>query len=85
MNRFGKCMADVDVTRAVYAEKKEGNQLQVNATPTFFINEERFVGSKELQERGRNAIRKTLGLLAQPVPEEAPEPFIPAPLRGSAQ
>ena len=85
MNRFGKCMADVDVTRAIYAEKEEGNQRQVNATPTFFINEERFVGSKELQERGQNSIRKALGLPARPVPEEAPEPLIPAPLKGAVQ
>lgn len=81
MDRFGKCMSDVDVTRAIYAEKEEGNQRQVNATPTFFINEERFVGSKELQERGQNMVRKILGLPAKLVPEEAPEPLVPAPLK----
>ncbi|MDD5226853.1 MAG: thioredoxin domain-containing protein, partial [Candidatus Omnitrophica bacterium] len=57
MDRFGKCMADVAVTREIYAEKEEGNKQQVNATPTFFLGEERFVGPKEMQERGENAIR----------------------------
>ncbi len=85
MDRFGKCMSDVDVTRAIYAEKEEGNQRQVNATPTFFIGEERFVGSKEMQERGQNGIRKILGLPLQPVPEKAPEPLVPEPLKGAAQ
>ena len=80
MDRFGKCMADVAVTRAIYAEKEEGNQRQVNATPTFFLGQERFVGPKEMQERGENAIRKVLGLPLKPVPEkkqEAVPPVLP--------
>lgn len=78
MNRFGKCMSDVSVTKAIYAEKEEGNQRQVNATPTLFLGEERFVGPREMQERGENAIRKALGLPPIPVPEPAP-PAIPPP------
>ncbi len=85
MGRFGKCMADVAVTREIYAEKEEGNKRQVNATPTFFLGEERFVGPKEMQERGENAVRKVLGLPPKPAPEKKPEPLVPAPLRGSAQ
>lgn len=85
MDRFGKCMADVAVTRGIYAEKEEGNQRQVNATPTFFLGEERFVGPKEIQERGENAVRKILGLSLKPVPEKKPEPLVPPPLKGSAQ
>jgi protein-disulfide isomerase len=85
MDRFGKCMADVAVTREIYAEKEEGNQRQVNATPTFFLGEERFVGPKEMQERGENAIRKVLGLPPKPVPVKKPEPLAPAPLKGAAQ
>jgi len=69
MNRFGACMADVAVTRGIYAEKEEGNQRQVNATPTFFLGAERFVGPKEMQSRGENAILKVLGLPLKPVPE----------------
>ena len=85
MDRFGKCMADVAVARTIYAEKEEGNQRQVNATPTFFLGEERFVGPKEMQERGENAIRKVLGLPPKPPAEKKPEPLTPAPLKGAAR
>lgn len=81
MDRFEKCMADVSVARAVYAEKEEGNQRQVNATPTLFLGDERFVGPKEIRMRGENAIRKVLGLPPNPVPEEkegSPAPAFPA-------
>ena len=76
MDRFGKCMADPEVTRAIYAEKEEGNQRQVTATPTFCLGDERFVGPKEMQARGENAIRKVLGLPPKPVAEKKPEPAI---------
>lgn len=78
MDRFGKCMMDVSVTREIYAEKEEGNSRQVNATPTFFLGEARFVGPREMQERGVNAIRKVLGLSPLPVPERKEEPAAPA-------
>ena len=77
MDRFGKCLADVAVTHEVYAEKEEGNQRQVNATPTFFLGEERFVGPKEMQGRGENAIRKVLVLPPKPVPGKKSEPATP--------
>ena len=85
MDRFGKCMADVTVTRGIYAEKEEGNRRQVNATPTFFLGTERFVGPKELQERGENAVRKVLGLPPKPAPVKKPEPLVPVPLKGAVQ
>jgi hypothetical protein len=78
MDFFGKCMADVTVTREIYAEKEEGNNRQVNATPTFFLGEDRFVGSKEMQGRGGNAVRKVLGLTPKPIPEKKQEPAAPA-------
>ena len=79
MQRFGKCMSDVSVTRAIYTEKEEGNQQQVNATPTLFLGKERFVGPKEIQERGENAIRKVLGLTPKPVPEQKQNTAPPVP------
>lgn len=78
VDQFGKCMADVAVTQGIYAEKTEGNTLQVNATPTLFLGGDRFVGPKEIQGRGENAIRKILGLPLKPLPEEKKEP--PAPV-----
>ncbi|MEI7751328.1 MAG: thioredoxin domain-containing protein [Candidatus Omnitrophota bacterium] len=77
MNRFGKCMEDVSVAREIYAEKEEGNKRQVSATPTFFLGEERFVGPKEMQERGENAIRKVLGLPPKPVVVKKEVPAAP--------
>jgi protein-disulfide isomerase len=85
MNRFGACMSDVAVSRDIYAEKDEGNKRQVNATPTFFLGEERFVGPKEMRERGENAVRKLLGLPPKPPAEKKPEPLAPAPLKGAAK
>ncbi len=85
MDRFEKCMTDVAVTRAIYTEKEEGNKRQVTATPTFFLGEERFVGPKEVQERGENAIRKVLGLPPKSPAEKKPEPLVPAPLKGAVQ
>jgi len=78
MDRFGKCMADVAVTREIFAEKEEGNKRQVNATPTFFLGEERFVGPKEMQERGENAVRKILGLPPKSMPPPKQEPVAAA-------
>ena len=66
-----------NVARDIYAEKEEGNKRQVSATPTFFLGEERFVGPKEMQERGENAVRKVLGLPPKPVPEKKQEPGTP--------
>jgi protein-disulfide isomerase len=74
MDLFSACMADAAVTREIYAEKEEGNKRQVTATPTFFLGEERFVGPKEMQERGVNAVRKALGLPPKPVLEKKQEP-----------
>jgi hypothetical protein len=73
------------VSRDIYAEKDEGNKRQVNATPTFFLGEERFVGPKEMRERGENAVRKLLGLPPKPPAEKKPEPLAPAPLKGAAK
>lgn len=85
MDRFGKCMADVAVTRQILAEKEEGNKRQVNATPTFFLGSERFVGPKEMQERGENAVRKVLGLPPKPPAPKKPEPLVSAPLKGALE
>jgi protein-disulfide isomerase len=79
MDLFGACLTDDAVKGAVSGEKEEGNQRQVNATPTFFIGQERFVGPKELKERGVNEVRKILGLPPKPIPEkkQSPAPVFP--------
>ena len=78
MNQFAGCMADVAITREIYAEKDEGAKKQINATPTFFLGEGRFVGPREMREKGVNAIRKVLGLPEIPIPV-TPEPAVAVP------
>lgn len=83
MTRFSACLSDVAVTREIYSEKEEGARQQVNATPTFFIAGQRFVGPKELKERGENMIRAILGLppipvvVTEPVKNPPPKPAVP--------
>ncbi len=78
MNLFSGCLTDVAVTRGIYAEKEEGAKRQVGATPTFFLGDERFVGPREMKEKGVNAIRKVLGIPEIPVPV-TPEPAAAVP------
>jgi len=62
LNTFSQCLADEGVKGRVFAEKEEGQKLKVNATPTFFLGEQRFVGGEKLKEDGEPVIRKKLGL-----------------------
>jgi len=62
LDQFGTCVGDEKVTARITKEKEEGVNRQVRSTPTFFINHERFVGSKELETNGTKFIRKKLGL-----------------------
>ncbi len=71
MELFGNCMVDPKVAAGIYAEKNEGTLREVNATPTFFIGDRRYIGPRELKERGQNDIRRVLGLSEIPVPPAA--------------
>ena len=62
LDRFGACFADQNVVKRIQNEKKGGVNLQVNSTPTFFINGERLVGPVDLEMKGENVIRKALGM-----------------------
>lgn len=62
LSRFGTCLSDGTVSSGIYDEKKIGSDRQVASTPTFFINGERFVGAKDLEEKGMAFIREQLGL-----------------------
>lgn len=44
LEKFKACYADPSKRAAIMADVKEGQERQVNATPTFFIGEERLVG-----------------------------------------
>ncbi len=66
LNRFSACLRDEAVRKRILDEKQYGTSLQVNSTPTFFINGERFLGSLELSQGGAARIRKILGVPGEP-------------------
>ena len=68
LDRFAACLTDQKIARRILEEKQQGESLQIKSTPTFFINGERVVGPIELQIRGENLIRQTLGLPLEPPP-----------------
>lgn len=74
IDTFVSCMEDPKVRETIMADKSKGEFIQVNSTPTFFINGERFVGPMDLEKKGIPMIRKFLSL-----PELPPTPVIPVP------
>ena len=79
MDIFESCMKDEAVTRGIDAEKEEGTRRQVNATPTVFFGDQRFIGPVAIRNECQNAIRKTLGLppLSSIAAEVKAEPLAP--------
>jgi protein-disulfide isomerase len=57
---FKACQADPSVQKALDADVQEARDRWVGSTPTFFINGKRFVGARQLQERGTRWIEKIL-------------------------
>jgi len=66
MNAFAVCMTSPEIAAGIMAEKKEGEELVVRSTPTFFINGKMFAGPMELQIAGEAWIRTLLGLPPEP-------------------
>ncbi|OGS37031.1 MAG: hypothetical protein A2506_01775 [Elusimicrobia bacterium RIFOXYD12_FULL_66_9] len=60
MNAWLSCRADPALPALLEAELKDGANAWVGSTPTFFINGKRFVGSKQLGERGTTFIEGEL-------------------------
>lgn len=52
MNAWQACRGDPALSALLEAELKDGASAWVGSTPTFFINGKRFVGAKQLGERG---------------------------------
>ena len=50
-NDFVACLSDVEAEKAVLLEKIEGAKLQIERTPTLFVNNERLVGGVELEAK----------------------------------
>lgn len=68
-SRFETCMKSTEPDMAIQQEIQEARQRQVGATPTFFINGERVVGSKELLTRGRQIIAGAISSRSESVPK----------------
>ena len=60
MAAWQACREDPALPALLEAELRDGNNAWVGSTPTFFINGKRFVGSKQLGERGTTFIEKEL-------------------------
>lgn len=60
MAQFQACRADPSVQTAINADVQESRDRWVSSTPTFFIDGKRFVGARQLQERGTRWIDKEL-------------------------
>jgi protein-disulfide isomerase len=54
--KFAACERDPAVADKVTAERKEGQKLGVQSTPTFFIDGERMTGSKQLEYKAPRII-----------------------------
>jgi len=50
---FDACLSDQVILESVYANYNRGIDLGVNATPTFFINGERYAGALTLEQLDR--------------------------------
>lgn len=76
IDQFVACMEDSKVREAIMTSKTKGEFIQVNSTPTFFINGERIVGPRDLENKGIALIRKFLGLPELPSAPVAPVPSV---------
>ncbi len=68
---FAACLTDREVGERVLADKKMGDRLKINSTPTFFINEERLVGPVDLEQKGDAIVRRILGKPPVSIPAPA--------------
>lgn len=57
---YAQCLENPQTLAHIEEDKRTGEELQVSSTPTFFINGERFVGAKQLTEKGALFIKATL-------------------------
>lgn len=57
---YEACLKNPEIQSVIDTDRRLGERLEVRSTPTFFINGERAVGSKQLSESGPVIIRKQL-------------------------
>jgi len=57
---LSRCVKDPSVTQAIEEDRKDARRRFVSATPTFFVNGKRFVGARQLSERGTLEVERIL-------------------------
>lgn len=68
LDDFAACLSDAGIQKKIMDERHAGDALEIRSTPTFFVNNERFVGGVELKTKGEARIRQILGLPQEPAP-----------------
>ncbi|MCK4935476.1 MAG: thioredoxin domain-containing protein [Elusimicrobiales bacterium] len=53
MNKFNACVNNPETLKAVKMDMAEAKMLDINATPTFFVNKKRAVGARQLIDHVR--------------------------------
>ncbi|MCG2725453.1 MAG: DsbA family protein [Elusimicrobia bacterium] len=53
MNKFDACANNPETLKTVKTDMAEGKMLEISATPTFFVNKKRAVGSHQLIDNAR--------------------------------
>ena len=62
LDNFSACLEEQSVKDLIRKERLEGESLQLQATPTFFVNGERLVGPVEFKVKAEAIVRKALEL-----------------------
>lgn len=57
-NDFVACLSDVETEKVILLEKIEGTKLQIERTPTLFVNNERLVGGTNLEQKLNDLLPK---------------------------
>lgn len=57
MDQLDKCLSDPKVDKVINEHKEEGRKLGVRSTPTYFVNGEQLVGTRDLDKK----IKELLG------------------------
>ena len=60
LKKLKVCLRDQAVDAVIKNNKREGKSIEVMATPTFFVNEQKIIGKAEL-EPGLNRLLKKIG------------------------
>jgi len=60
VDAFATCLTDPKITDIVLKDKERGKKLQINATPSFFVQDRRVVGATALKNQGEEIILEVL-------------------------